>query len=47
MTMDKAFGVIRNGAVLIEGDRIAKVGRVSKVEGEWKPDRVIDARGGF
>ncbi len=47
VTMDESLGVIRDGAVLIEGERISKVGKAGDVEGEGKPDRVIDARGGF
>ncbi|MDJ0273948.1 MAG: amidohydrolase [Aigarchaeota archaeon] len=47
ITMDERLGVVHDGAVLIEGDRIAKVGRADEVEREGKPDQVIDARGGF
>lgn len=47
VTMDEKLGVIRDGAVLIEGDRIARVGRADEVGRGANPDRVLDARGGF
>ncbi|MEN3047894.1 MAG: amidohydrolase [Candidatus Caldarchaeales archaeon] len=47
VTMDEGLGVIREGAVLVEDERIAAVGKVEEVTRGAKADEVIDARGCF
>ncbi len=45
VTMDGERRLITDGAVAVEGDRIAAVGKTSDVERRFSGDAVIDARG--
>lgn len=45
VTMDKKGRVIKDGALLVEDDKIVDVGKAAKVKAKPKPDKVIDARG--
>ena len=45
VTMDEKGTMLERGSVLIEGDRIAAVGKPEDVRKLGKPDTVIDARG--
>jgi 5-methylthioadenosine/S-adenosylhomocysteine deaminase len=45
VTVDKERRVIKNGAVAIEGNRIAFVGKMAEVEQKYKAEKKIDARG--
>lgn len=45
ITMDPEFRVIEDGAVAIEGDTIAAVGRAGALEPRWGRARTIDATG--
>ncbi len=45
LTMDGKDRVIDDGAVAINGGRILEVGRTGKIEGKYKIDQTIDARG--
>ncbi|MCS7095405.1 MAG: amidohydrolase [Thaumarchaeota archaeon] len=47
ITMDEGLGFIREGAVLVEGERIVAVGRVDELRREERADSVIDASGCF
>src|SRR5712691_696686 len=43
VTMDSTRRIIRDGALAIQGDRIAAVGKRGDVLGQYKAPRVIDA----
>jgi len=45
VTLDPARRILRDGSVLIDGARIAQVGRAGEVRAPRPPDRVIDGRG--
>ena len=45
VTMDAERRILRDGAVAVDGDRIAAVGKTSDVERSFRGDDVIDARG--
>lgn len=45
LTMDKNRRIIENGAVAIEGKRIAAVGKADEIKKKYKADKVIDATG--
>lgn len=47
VTMDPGRRVLADGAVLVDGGRIAQVGRAADVRPPRTPDRVIDGRGGL
>lgn len=43
ITLDKDRRIIKNGSIIIENDRILKIGKTSELEKEYKADSVIDA----
>ena len=43
LTLDKKLGTICQGAVLVEGDKIARVGPAKKIEDSCDADEIIDA----
>ena len=43
ITVDPARRIVRDGSILIQGDRILRVGKASELE-DYPADRVIDAR---
>lgn len=45
LTMDRNDCVIKDGAVVISGDKILAVDKTEKIESEHKGDRVINAKG--
>jgi len=45
VTMDPARRILLDGSVLIDGERIAEVGRAADVKPQKAPGRVIDGRG--
>src|SRR5437867_13301005 len=45
VTLDPSRRIIRDGAVAIDGDRIALVGKTAEVRAAFAADRVLDARG--
>lgn len=45
VTVDATRRIVTDGAIAIEGDRIAFVGKASAVPAAFAPDNVIDARG--
>ena len=46
VTVDKERRVLENGAVAIDGRRIAAIGPADEIAKAWKARSVIDARGG-
>lgn len=47
VTMDGARRIIRDGAIVISGDRIEFVGSREEAEGKYRAERTIDASGKF
>src|SRR5438093_5321601 len=45
VTLDPSRRIIRDGAVAIDGDRIALVGKTAEVRAAFAADRVLDVRG--
>jgi len=45
LTMDRSGRIIEDGAVAIEGKRVAAVGKADELKKKYKADRVIDATG--
>jgi atrazine chlorohydrolase/5-methylthioadenosine/S-adenosylhomocysteine deaminase len=46
LTQNEDREIISDGAVLVRDDRIAAVGSAAELDGEYDPDRIIDAQGG-
>ncbi|MEM2878171.1 MAG: hypothetical protein QXG10_01250, partial [Candidatus Hadarchaeales archaeon] len=44
LTMNHRREIIRNGSVLVEGNRIVEVGEADTLKKKHAPDTVIDAR---
>jgi len=45
VTVDKDRRIIRNGAIAIDGSRIAAIGKLTNIPAGFKPEETIDARG--
>lgn len=45
VTMDSTKRIIRNGDVVVSGNRIEEIGKTDEIEKKHRPDRTIDATG--
>ncbi|MCX6056554.1 MAG: amidohydrolase [Chloroflexi bacterium] len=47
ISMDAGLSIIQDGAIAIEGSRIAAIGTTSTLESQYQPQQIIDASGMF
>lgn len=45
ITMNARRDIIEDGTIVLDGDKILEVGRASKIEGKYKPEKIINAKG--